>query len=50
MTKNAMISMAIRAIKKVMPSFSDARMNPEKKVEYDRWMEVVHWLENLREN
>lgn len=49
MSKNMMIRWIIKAIHKVKPSIRDAQMNPEKHEEYDKWMEIIHWLESLRD-
>lgn len=49
MTKNMMISWCIKAIHKVKPSLGDAKMDPKRREEYEKWMEIIHWLESLRD-
>ena len=50
MTKNQAINLAIKAVNKVKPSFSDAQMNERHREEYEKWMEVIRWLESLKKD
>jgi|APFre7841882724_1041349.scaffolds.fasta_scaffold86378_4 hypothetical protein len=49
MTKNAIIKLAIQAVNKVKPSIRDSQMGGQQREEYEKWMEVIHWLESQKD-
>lgn len=49
MSINEMIRWIIKAIHKVKPSLADAKMDPKRREEYDKWMQIIRWLETLKD-
>jgi hypothetical protein len=51
MTKNEKIRVAIKAIRKYAQEHYgwDAKFHEDKRREWDKHMEVIHWLESLKD-